>query len=242
MLTTLLTDTTNANQSMFFVTDDMVGNIIAFLAVIVSAWAIIDNRRNKKRVDSLSQDMDKFKKALVINGIQYNLTVLDQFYKNKKIREHAEFLTTNTAVDRVLFFVGTNGKTDMKTVYCIDGYVNKHSPEAQTADELTQRWIAFKVDVSYTQMIRKAKRFGIYKIDVSVMDDCVLKRVYESEGVTHAWLFIFAIEDLEGGNVAIYYCTIATHENISRLHPTDELYMNEFVDKIKDLYKYREES
>jgi len=85
----------------------------------------------------------------------------------------------DTSVDRFVIFEGMNGRSKVRKVTAFF--------QLRSEGQRSYKFKNFAIDDDYREMLERAKQSpdGLY-LETSEMEDCRLRRVYETEGVTSA--------------------------------------------------------
>ena len=109
-----------------------------------------------------------------------------------------------SGIDRFLVLVCVNGLNDPKEVTAIYQY------RVDTKD--FRSYVNLPLDADYVARINQLKAHGSADITVSELPPSLIRDIYESEGVTHAyWYMIDTMESAVTDQVANKYCSFATH-------------------------------
>ena len=109
-----------------------------------------------------------------------------------------------SGINRFLVLVCVNGLSDPKEVTAIYQY------RVDTKD--FRSYVNLPLDADYVARINQLKAHGSADITVSELPPSLIRDIYESEGVTHAyWYMIDTMESAVTDQVAYKYCSFATH-------------------------------
>lgn len=146
--------------------------------------------------------------------------------------EMNKILFAHKSIERVMILKTTNGGGTPKVgspIYAFALY-QVAKPPLKITKESYQKLL---VDNSYIKILIESETKEAVKLEVSKMEDCLLKQIYEVEKVTYSEIYF-----LRDSKKSFYYMSIATHENKARF--TDNktrLSINLAVNNIRNCFK-----
>ena len=165
---------------------------------------------------------------------------LGKFDSFLKIRNAVDGLLDETKADRFLILVAINKIRDFNDVTVI---YEQHGERAKGNNAiLTYNHI--EIDDHYREMLKRAELYGPVNLDVAAMQPCLLKDIYEIEGVRHSKVTHLHRESIDSENDAVFYSSIATHQD----EPFDSLevtkirlaYQSQIVPVFKKMFELYE--
>jgi hypothetical protein len=207
-------------------------NILTLVGVSITAlcgvWVAYLQFRNKA-LGTINKKLEKEKKDLS-NGIMVDLTSFND------IQNSVNLLFQKSSVDRFLILTAMNGKEDLRVCTAIYEQVSVNG-ETKSFLSLgaTGRYINFVFDDHYKQMLKSIERYGKKEIcKVENMPNCDLKRIYDAEKVSEAYVYFLKRAKIDEDNDRIFYCSYGTHV-IGGFKGDDELNIQLYNDQIKSI-------
>jgi hypothetical protein len=116
-----------------------------------------------------------------------------------------------TNADRFILFIANNGKTNFKRTTAV---FEQHRMEESGRISIgaTKRYIDFKFDADYLDMLKRIETIGEEIIYTDAMKESDLKAIYKYEKVVASKVFFILREHVTGDHDRIWYASIATHQ------------------------------
>lgn len=118
------------------------------------------------------------------------------------IRSEVTKLIDETEIDRFLILVAWNGKRDPKWVTATVQIREEGKP--------IEQYIDVEVDDYYRSLMLKAKDRGPTAFSVSALPDCLIKSIYESEGVEQSVWDHISSHDMPDGTREVDFCSYSS--------------------------------
>jgi hypothetical protein len=136
-----------------------------------------------------------------------------------------------TKADRFLILTANNGKGYMKYASAI---LEQHKNGAKMFLSVgaTSKYINFKFDEPYRDMLKSTEELGLVSFDVDTMPDCDYKDIMISEGLNFSNVYFLKRSKIDDNNDRLFYCSIATHDSKTYTR-TENIIIKSEVDKIK---------
>ena len=175
-----------------------------------------------------------FKRKPKTNNIDFD--VLASMRLTLELGEMIADLFQDTKVTRSVMLVLINGKTDFRTTTVVFSH-HAVSRQVQFSIGPVGSYSNMEIDDYYRVMVKSVEQNGISRQSRSNMPDCMLKSIYESEGVNHSNIYlIHRFQDFDGkGNDAVLIKSIGTHYEDGFTN-VEELRIKIVVDWIKSKY------
>lgn len=124
-----------------------------------------------------------------------------------QIKGIVDGLLNKTSGTRFLILVAVNGKVDLRHVSVI---YEQHFDSDYPVNAVT-RYNRLKVDEPYIQMLKHVEHQEPVNLDVSNMDNSLLKKIYRLEGVNYSKVTFLHRASIDEKNDVVIYSSIATH-------------------------------
>lgn len=161
----------------------------------------LEEKLNKKEAELEEQKTET-------KGYELRGNVLDKILDIVLLNDLKTACTTifkKTKADRFLILIAINGKVDFKTVSVI---FEQHKNSTSSA---IASYKSLRVDHDYVQMLKDTERNGVTQLNVAEMKPCLLKEIYQMEGVKHSKVRHLLRKPLDEENHCLIYSSIATH-------------------------------
>lgn len=176
---------------------------------------------------------------------QYNeksLNIIEGLDDISNIYSQMEKIVDSTSASRVMLFRGSNGGG--LPMAGSEFYVKAIHQALLENDEhnLVERYNNVLIDGHYANLLRDIVTHGSIKIKVEEMPDCLLKRIYITEGVKYSEVHYLVSKGLinRKQKFEIFYLSIAKNDNEGFVNDSDKLNIQLGVDNIKKIFqKYR---
>lgn len=113
-------------------------------------------------------------------------------------------LLEHTNVDRFMIFRAWNGVLEPRWTTSVY--------QLRTGEQEPLAYIHFELDADYVEKLRATVSKGHLYMDVQLLEDSAIKKVYEQENVTGSyWSHLDSLILSDGSSQAITYCSFATH-------------------------------
>ena len=176
---------------------------------------------------------------------QYNeksLNIIEGLDDISNIYSQMEKIVDSTSASRVMLFRGSNGGG--LPMAGSEFYVKAIHQALLENDEhnLVERYNNVLIDGHYANLLRDIVTHGSVKIKVDEMPDCLLKRIYITEGIKHSEVHYLVSKGLinRKQKFEIFYLSIAKNDNEGFVNDVDKLNIQLGVDNIKKIFqKYR---
>lgn len=176
---------------------------------------------------------------------QYNeksLNIVDGFDDISNIYSQMDKIVDSTSASRVMLFRGSNGGG--LPMAGSEFYVKAihHSFSEDDVNNLVERYTNVLIDGHYANLLRDIVTHGSVKIKVEEMPDCLLKRMYLTEGIKYSEVHYLVSKGLIDRKIKfeIFYLSIAKNDNEGFVNDNDKLNIQLGVDNIKKIFqKYR---
>ena len=157
-----------------------------------------------------------------------------QLFNELKDSVDDAFSVTNS--DRFLILSANNGKYDMN--FCTAIYEqHKHTEKVMLSVGATNKYVDFKFDDKYRQMLKQIEFQDSMVLEVDKMEESDLKTIYQSESVTQSKISFLLRVKIDDENDKIYYCSFATH-NKDGYSKEDLLILKASVYKMKSIFNH----
>lgn len=180
------------------------------VSVLVPAY-LLHKRELAKVEQKLEQkDMELEDQKNETKGFELRGNVLDKILAIVLLNDLKTACTTifkKTKADRFLILIAINGKVDFKTVSVI---FEQHKNSTSSA---IASYKSLRVDADYVQMLKQAEHDGVVQINVAQMKPCLLKEIYQMEGVKHSKVRHLLRKPLDEENHCLIYSSITTHSD-----------------------------
>ena len=166
----------------------------AGIGAATTAWLQLRKERSARR--SAEGELNLQTLALNFGTFVHDwATVLDEI----------DALMNETAIDRVLFLQAWNGTEAMR-------YTTAHF-QRRAEGQVPRNYISVAIDQDYQNRLRDIQRAGYLLFDVHTIQECLIKGIYDAEGVTSSlWTHIKDVQVGDDGRAAMLYLSFATHE------------------------------
>jgi len=171
-------------------------SITALIVTLVPAYWL-----HKREVNKYKNEINQYK----VRG-----NILDkvlEFSLLNVIKDAVNSIFERTSADRFLVIIAINGKVEFKTVSVV---FERHKDE--TKNQATIKYKHLEVDSHYVQLLKSVERDGSVLITVPEMENSLLKRIYEIEGVFASEIKFITRKHIDNHNDCLVYVSIATHE------------------------------
>lgn len=151
------------------------------------------------------------------------------------IKEIAENILYNTKADRFLILTATNGTRDMRFATAVYEH-HKKNPKVRLSLGATGKYVKFEFDSSYKKMLKDSEINGVVDLDISKMEDCDLKSIYETEEVKFSTVNFLFRGKIDEKNDRLFYSSISTHED-KEFSRSEKTIIKMNIDKLKFILK-----
>jgi hypothetical protein len=194
-------------HGLFYVIFSKLVDFLGVLAVPVFAYLGIKAQRNKNKLNSeieLSKEMILHHNAAELIAVEFlQMKVMSDL--NKVVEE--TFQETNA--DRFLVLMAANGIEKYKVVSAL--YESSKSDKELRVVDAVRRYQNILIDDQYREMLYMAEQYGLVWLKTNEMEDCLLKELYVSEGVTESFIFFLFRKSMSEKNDVMLYTSLATH-------------------------------
>lgn len=116
-----------------------------------------------------------------------------------------------TSADRFILFIANNGKTNFKRTTAV---FEQHRMDegGQISIGATKRYINFKFDKDYLDMLKRIETLGEEVVYTEKMKESDLKAIYKYENVVAAKVFFILREHINNEHDRIWYASVATQK------------------------------
>lgn len=132
---------------------------------------------------------------------------LSEFESFLKIRNSVDALLDETKAERFLILVAINKVRDFNDVTVI---YEQHG-EGKKGSNAVAKYNHIKIDDAYREMLKSAEHYGPVNVDTETMRPCLLKDIYDIEGIKHSKVTHLHRESIDADNDAVFYSSIATY-------------------------------
>lgn len=204
-------------------------DIVAVLSVMITGLAAILTYKAQVKVAEINNSLKNDK------NYHAPTLLLDLKFFNS-LREIIDEIFSKTKIDRFLILIATNGKSDFKFATAIYEHhkLNSDTTSVKLSIGGTTRYVKFKFDRLYLEMLKEAEVKDKVSILTNEMVDSDLKNIYLSENVTESEIYFLKREAVDENNDVIFYCTLATHSEIG-FTKIEKSLIKSYVDNIKNL-------
>lgn len=133
------------------------------------------------------------------------LDSLSEFNAFNSIKTCISELFDSTKATRFLILVAVNGETTFNNISVV---FEHHADRRDNVSMIKYKNIS--VDDAYRKMLKMAEVDGPVLIDVDKMEDCLLRKFYEIEGVKHSKVTFLSRQKIDRKNDVVIYSSIAT--------------------------------
>ena len=160
--------------------------------------------------ESLQSDLQNVQQAKFEDAVKYTffqqLTDLVSF---TNIAKGVKRMFRQTKADRFLILGAINGSQNFNTVSV---YYEQHETTINSEESAMQMYQNVGIDDVYRSYLHRAEHNDMVILDTKSMEDGILKRFYEDEGVTHSVIFLITRQPIDNKNDFLVYSSIATHK------------------------------
>ena len=197
--------------------EELIG-LLAGAVIPLIIW-LLDGKDIKKKNDleikklnlenenlKLAKHQIEVEKKEVEEKLQYLDRMLDLEFIND-LSDAVDNIFEHTKADRFLILLAKNGKTDFNIVNVV---FEQHKNKKFRINAIA-RYRNVKIDLVYKEMLKKAEHVGDIELNVSNMEDSLLKHFYEFEGVNHSIVKHLARKPIDEDNDFLIFSSLATH-------------------------------
>lgn len=196
----------------------------------------------KTIVTDLHKKVNRITETVVINGERHVLPVYYFLFKCDNIKLYCNELMKYSNIDRISFFLGTNGSTEMKVVYLPLQFLDENVPQSAISKKAADNYNGIETDPQYRSIIKRLPtvEYIDYEVEkganLSITDSGqvlspMLTKFYRHEGVLISRIAYFH-KEVSGDNVGWYYLSLATRK-VNKWTETDIYHMEIFIRKIR---------
>lgn len=173
---------------------------------------------------------------------QKALNIVDGFDDISNIYSQMDKIVDSTSASRVMLFRGSNGGglPMAGSEFYVKAIHQAFSEEI--TENLVERYNSVLIDGHYANLLRDIVSNGCIKFNVEAMPDCLLKRIYQTEGVKFSEIHYLVAKGLvdKKQKFEIFYVSIAKNSEGDFNNTSDKLNIQLRVDNIKKIFqKYR---
>lgn len=182
---------------------EIIGGIVAIVLAVI---AYLEKRKVKQK-DAQIASLQEEKKS---SDLRLNLVdkILDIALLGK-IQDAVKVIFEETKADRFLILVAINGKVNFNVVSVI---YEQHKDTNYRGNAIA-RYRNLEIDEDYRAMLKDAEAKSCIEVNVDEMRDCLLKRIYQVEGVKHSNVRHLLRLPIDSDNDVLVYSSVATHDN-----------------------------
>lgn len=200
----------------------LLGAIGGFFVMLTKYWSY--RAQMLKHTKNLEVEIKDLSAPLVMNLQAVN-----------HLQELVTTIFEKTEATRFLILVATNGTREMRQ--CTVVYEQHMAKEGITTSiGASGRYINFKFDETYKQMLKAVEYNGPEFFLVKDMPDCDLKSIYQAERVTSSKVFFLRRTKIDNENDRVWYCSIATHKEDGFIDE-DKIHIRYQIGQIQHLLK-----
>lgn len=192
----------------------IITSLLTFISGLASAY-LLHQREIKKHILEVKKYRSELSKAE--KDAKQDKMKLDFFNramdlsKINPLIDCVEDIFSKTRADRFLILIAVNGHEDFNIVSVIFEQHKKNEYKVNAIG--TYRNV--KIDTHYKKMLKEAEFFGSVCLDVQKMPICLLKDIYENEGVNYSIVNFLSRQKIDNENDFVVYSSIATHDKNS---------------------------
>ena len=171
-----------------------------------------------------------------------SLNIVDGFDDISNIYSQMDKILETTSATRVMLFRGSNGGG----LPMVGGefYVKAihQSLLEEEVHNLVERYNNVLIDGHYANLLRDIVTHGSVKINVDEIPDCLLKKIYLTEGIKYSEVHYLVSKGLVDRKIKfeIFYLSIGKNDNEGFINDNDKLNIEFGVNNIKKIFqKYR---
>jgi len=173
----------------------------ATATITAAFFGYLASRRQKQRASVALDEAKTAKEEIELARVQLDFGLFAGAW-DQTVRDIQE-LMEETNVDRFLLLRALNGKDDPR-------YTNAVLQIRERGQHVIQ-YLGVVLDIDYVGRLKEVESNGSAYYVVSDMPPCVIRSIYEAEGVKAAeWCFIHR-ENYDDSRAVITYCSFATH-------------------------------
>lgn len=182
---------------------ELIGGIVAIVLAVI---AYLEKRKVKQK-DAQIASLQEEKKS---SELRLNLVdkILDIALLGK-IQDAVKIMFNETKADRFLILVAINGKVNFNVV----SVIYEQHKDSEYRGNAIARYKNLEIDEDYRIMLKNAEVNSFIEIEVETMRDCLLKRIYQVEGIKHSKVRHLLRLPIDDDNDVLIYSSVATHEN-----------------------------
>lgn len=151
-----------------------------------------------------SHKLESANEELVDKNVKLARFILNDFSMYNELGTIIDDIFAATSAERFLLFTAVNGSTDFNRVSAL------YDRDLQKPGEAVRRYANLLVDEYYRRMLKSAEMDGPFQFLTAEARDCLLKKIYEAEGVTEAKIIFLRRIPMLDGNDRLFFCSVAT--------------------------------
>jgi len=171
-----------------------------------------------------------------------SLNIVDGFDDISNIYSQMDKILETTSATRVMLFRGSNGgglpmaggEFYVKAIH--------QALSEEDGHNLVERYNNVLIDGHYANLLRDIVTHGSVKINVDAIPDCLLKKIYLTEGIKYSEVHYLVSKGLVDRKIKfeIFYLSIGKNDNEGFVNDNDKLNIEFGVNNIKKIFqKYR---
>lgn len=161
--------------------------------------------------EALENDLKVAQKEKFQDAIKYSFfEQLSDLIAFTNITNGVKRLFNQTKADRFLILGAINGSSKFNTVSV---YYEQHKDKIHSDESAMTMYQNIGIDDVYRNYLIRAEHEDMVILETKKMEDGMLKRIYEDEGVTHSIIFIITRRPIDGDDDFLVFSSIATHIN-----------------------------
>lgn len=179
-------------------------SFFSMLTIIIPA-VLLHKQKMSAKEKELLEEKRKNKEHLIKADV---LDKVLEFASFNAIKEAVEELFSTTRADRFLVLIAVNGKVDFNMISVI---FEQHKKGNSKVNAIA-RYRSLSIDSKYREMLKESEKNGMLIIKTADMDDCLLRQIYEIEGVQESMIRHLIREHIDDDNDVLVYSSLATHD------------------------------
>lgn len=151
------------------------------------------------KIDDLSSQLKDASASIVVSVEGINA-----------VKDLVERMFTETTADRFLILAARNGKQSPNRTTAVYEQ-HKATGFANISIGASHRYVDFRLDHQYREMLKRAENHGAVWMDTREMEHSELRRIYEYEEVESSSVHFLMRTPIDHDNDRLWYCSVATH-------------------------------
>jgi len=172
----------------------------------ITTWVAL--KKSLLEIKKIKIDLERENKELKIQLYDLSTPIVMRLNIISDLQELVYKVFNETAADRFIMFVANNGKTDFNRTTAV---FEQHRMDESGSISVgaTKRYINFKFDDTYRNMLKRIETIGMEVIYTKEMQESDLKAIYEYEDIVAAKVFFILREHINESHDRVWYASVA---------------------------------